>query len=154
MRLALATLALCLTATVTLADTVGRFGVTGHVPPGFTAGPAPGNDDGRTFTAGDGGELRLWGSWRIEPIAADRKATRGYLVSEGANITYEADGRGWFVISGYLGSDIFYLRVEDGITCGGEEARAHLRLLYPIPARDRYDPLVGTIAKSLGFGPC
>lgn len=136
------------------AESVGRYGVSANIPDRFVMGARPGNDDGRTFTDDYGATVRLWGSWRIEDLHADENAMREYYKNVGSRISYEARGTGWYVMSGYLGQSIFYLRVEDGRTCSGEPARAAIELLYPADAREFYDPLVGGITRSLGFGPC
>ncbi|WP_323771409.1 hypothetical protein [Antarctobacter sp.] len=153
MRLALLT-ALVLLASQAPAETVGRFGVHATLPGGYTIDPPPGNDDGRTFLYPDGAEIRLWGGWLMDTLASDRADRRGYYLSDGAEITYDAAGADWYVLSGFLGNAIFYLRVEQGRTCGGEAALAHLELLYPVDVRAYYDPQIGAIANSLGFGPC
>ncbi|WP_300442601.1 hypothetical protein [uncultured Mameliella sp.] len=150
-------LSLCLGLGLTgpvLSETVGRFGVSASLPEGYEIGSRPGNDDGRAFFYPDGAEIRLWGGWVMEPLAVERANRRGYYLQDGAEITYDAAGADWFVLSGYAGETIFYLRVETGRTCGGEEALASLEIRYPEALRARYDPQIGDIAGSLGFGPC
>ncbi|SNS04114.1 hypothetical protein [Antarctobacter heliothermus] len=153
MRLALLT-SLVILASQAPAETVGRFGVHAVLPGGYTLDPPPDNDDGRVFTYDDGAEIVLWGSWPMAPMDRERADTRGYYLSDGAQITYDAAGAGWFVLSGFEDEIIFYLRVEEGHTCGGETALAHLELRYPVTRRAHYDPQVAGIAGSLGFGPC
>jgi hypothetical protein len=137
-----------------LSETVGRFGVSATLPQGHFVGPSPGNDDGRSFHYPDGGEISLWGGWVMDTLAVERADRRVYALQDGAEITYDAAGPDWFVLSGYEGNSIFYLRVEQGLTCGGEEALAYLEIRYPDTQRARYDPLIAGIAGSLGFGPC
>ncbi|MBY6115778.1 hypothetical protein KUW09_15425 [Mameliella alba] len=154
-RAALATLVSgVMLATICPAETVGRFDVHADLPGGYDMGPRPGNDDGRAFFYADGAEIRLWGGWVMDSLAAERRSRLGFYLADGARVTYEASGRDWFVLSGYDGDVIFYLRVEQGRTCGGEEALAYLELRYPEHLRSTYDPRIGGIAGSLGFGPC
>ncbi|CUH76562.1 hypothetical protein [Tropicibacter naphthalenivorans] len=147
-------LALVMLGDAALAGVYGRYGVTLDVPGGFEMLPPPGNDDGRGFTDRAGGRLSVWGSWQIEPLADERAFRKSSYLEQGAEITYEAGGKTWFVLSGYLGREVFYLRVEDGQTCGGEDARAFFEVTYPVEFRSRYDDLPGRFGKSLGFGPC
>lgn len=153
MRFALLS-ALMLLASQAPAETAGRFGVRADLPGGYTIAPPPANDDGRTFTYPEGAVIRLWGGWTMAPLESDRIDTRSYYRESGAEITYDTAGPGWYVLSGLFGETIFYLRVEEGRTCGGETAVAHVELRYPEARRATYDPLVGRIADSLGFGPC
>lgn len=65
--------------------------------------------------------------------------------SETFNISYEAKGDNWYVISGvgkYSG-DIFYLRSEDG---KGYNTKLNLR--YPADQLEKYNELVGEIVSS------
>lgn len=136
------------------AETVGRFGVHANVPGGYVMAPPPGNDDGRVFVYDDGAEIALWGSWPMASLDTERADRRSYYLDDGARITYDTAGAGWFVLSGYEGDTVFYLRVKEGRTCGGETALAHVELRYPLMYRAKYDPQVPGIAGSLGFGPC
>ena len=136
------------------AETAGRFGVSAALPGGYAMSPAPGNDDGRTYLYPDGAEIRLWGGWLMDRLEQDRADRRGYYRNDGAQITYDTAGPGWYVLSGFLGETIFYLRVEEVRTCGGETALAYLEIRYPDARRSTYDPQIGAIAGSLGVGPC
>ncbi|MDJ0820662.1 MAG: hypothetical protein QNJ09_02485 [Paracoccaceae bacterium] len=146
--------ALILWAESAAADVYGRYGVQANVPVRFVMQPPPGNDDGRSFVDDYGAELRVWGAWPLGSVAADEAATVAYYADVGGAVTYRARGTSWYVLSGYLGNAIFYLRVERGQTCEGDPVLAHMELLYPEDAREFYDPMVVRLAKSLGFGPC
>lgn len=141
-------------ATAAPAETVGGFGVTATLPGGYRLAPPPGYDDGRTFLYPDGAEIRLWGSWPMAGLAEERALSRAHYHESGGRITYDTGGPGWFVLSGTLGASIFYLRVEQGWTCEGRAALAHVELLYPAALRRAYDARVTRVARSLGFGPC
>ena len=65
--------------------------------------------------------------------------------SETIDISYEAKGDNWYVLSGvgkYSG-DIFYLRSEDG-----EGYNTKLKLRYPADQLENYNELVGEIVSS------
>lgn len=150
---ALALAVLCV-ASAAPAETVGGFGVGAWLPGGYRLAPPPGYDDGRTFLYPDGAEVRLWGSWPLAGLTEERARTRAFYRESGARITYDTGGPGWFVLSGHLGASIFYLRVEEGRTCGGRAALAHVELRYPAAQRRAWDERVRRVAGSLGFGPC
>jgi hypothetical protein len=101
-----------LAATAAYSESFGRFGVALDVPDTFTMEPPPANDDGRSFTDARGGTLRVWGGWPLDGLAADKAQVKGFYQSDGAEITFEAAGQGWYVLSGYLGDMIFYTRVH------------------------------------------
>lgn len=137
---------------VASAQTWGRFGVEAELPPGFSMAPPPENDDGRSFIDGEGAEIRVWGSAILRSLEADEMAMREFYETLGGEVTYRAGGENWYVLSGFLGQEIFYARVENGETCGGTDARASLQILYPVDERERYDPMIDDLANSLGFG--
>lgn len=136
------------------AETFGKYGVTVQVPQGFQKQPPPGNDDGRRFIDRNGAEIRVWGGWRIDSLADNEAGMRDYYQEVGGVVTYDTRGNGWYVLSGYFGQSIFYLRVENGQLCGGGEARASMEFIYPQDSRESYDPMVGRLAESVGFEAC
>lgn len=136
------------------AGSFGRFAVEADIPVGFVMGPAPGNDDGRRFADQNGGELRVWARVPDAPLEDHRALMLTYLATEQAQIVYEASGWGWYEVSGLRDDRIFYIRVEDGLSCLQGGARAALDFSYPVETRARYDAMVEPVAKSLGFPAC
>ncbi len=132
-----------------------RFGVTGLVPDGFIAQPAPANGDGRMFVSPNGAvTVTIYGSY---DAMGDLAAYRDFLFetySDSGTVTYQAGGADWFVLSGLEAARVFYLRVKQGQTCAGDVAYAHLYVRYDEVARDQIDPILGTLGRGLGFAPC
>ncbi|MCC1493640.1 hypothetical protein [Cognatishimia sp. F0-27] len=141
-----------LAAGTAVAQTFGRFAVEAELPPGFAMAPPPENDDGRSFIDGQGAEIRVWGRYILDTLSEDEAAMRTFYETLGGEVTYRAGGQDWYVLSGFLGQEVFYARVEDGETCVGEHARASVQMRYPVEERARYDPLIATLSASLGFG--
>ena len=54
-------------------------------------------------------------------------------------ITYQARGRSWFVLSGYRGDQIYYEKVM--FSCGGRVVNI-LAIAYPTSERGQFDPVV------------
>ncbi len=132
----------------------GRFGFHADIPNGFIQGPRPDNDDGRAFTSPDGsGEVRVTGAYAFVVVdnwtqyVAFMSALYG---TDGGEITYQAGGDDWLVLSGTEGGRIFYLRAELGEDPFGDDIIATLEIRYDIAARDKWDPIIGPIADSLG----
>ncbi len=133
-----------------------RFGISGLVPMGYLAQPAPDNADGRTFRSADGRvTLAIYGS---HDSMGDLPSYRRFLTElqeENGSVTYQAGGSDWFVLSGYDGDgQIYYLRVEQGNACDGAPAYAHLHVTYDESARAQVDHLLAELGRGLRFGPC
>ena len=129
-----------------------RFAITALVPADLHRQPPPANGDGATF-AGPAGEMVLvFGGWDgFGGLGQDMAQRRGGL----AEITYEAAGEGWHVVSGYDGSGaIVYHKAIAGENCRGQSVIGHVEMRYPQADRGTYDPLVKPIADSLAFAPC
>ena len=107
----------------------------------------------RLIKSGELRALRIGKSFRIseedfDAYLADRKDALG---GEGVEITYEASGEDWFVLSGKGEDRVVYLRVEAAESCGGDPIFAHLRIGYPtdLPDRAALEERIGGIAATL-----
>lgn len=135
--------------------TNARFGVTGLVPSGFLPQPKPVNGDGRRFMVADGlAEVSIYGSYDAMGDVPEYRAFLKETYSETGQVTYQAGGADWFVLSGLSEGRLFYLRVVQGHNCHAEIVYAHMYVAYAQRARDRMDPLIGPMGKGLGFAPC
>ncbi len=128
-----------------------RFGVSADVPQiGFIAQPPPANGDGQGWMAPFGTEIAVYGAyWDVlDPDFVSHRATRrGYLVEEGARITYEPARSNWFVFSGYLADGrIFYDKTLIIPGCG---VSANIHIVYSRMLRDPMDDITTHVAKSL-----
>ena len=135
--------------------TNARFGVTGLVPKGYIAQTESENGDGKAFTSPDGEvSLLIYGSYdALGGIAEYRKFLIDNFSANG-DITYKPVKKNWFVLSGYQGDNIFYLRVERAKGCDGADVYAHMVVEYPIAVRANVDPLLGALGKGLDMAPC
>ncbi|KAA9009904.1 hypothetical protein [Histidinibacterium aquaticum] len=149
-------LALCLLPGLAMAEPEpvepGRFGVRVEVPEGFEAEPPPANADGRSYLGEAGARIAVFGRHRLsQPLDAYLADRKDALGGEGVEITYEASGEDWFVLSGEGEDRVVYLRVEAAESCGGDPIFAHLRIGYPtdLPDRAALEERIGGIAATL-----
>lgn len=120
-----------------------RFGTVIDYPAGIlTPQPAPQNDDGRRFLSQDGrAELIVSAHHNaLDRSIADMQAQDRTRFDE---ITYAPLRDDWYVLSGYLGDEIFYRRVE--VTGGIVHS---FELYFPRDGRDRWDPIVDRMSRS------
>ena len=127
-----------------------RFGTTIDYPNRFRPGRPPDNNDGQSFTSGDGATLSVWGSLNVEErdIAALEEFVRRAAES-GQRITYQAGGKNWFVLSGTRGSNLFYTRYT---LSHRNEVENAFEIVYPAELASAYDPIVARLSKSLRAG--
>jgi hypothetical protein len=129
-----------------------RFGFSIDIPMDLLhQEPAPSNDDGRTFTSGDGGiELLAYGAFNIFD-----QTPKSYL-AELANdqdvigaVKYQRQGKDWVVASGLKDSKIVYQKTI--FSCHGEVLNIMV-LTYAQSEKSRLDPIVSRMSKSLKPG--
>ena len=87
-----------------------RFGFALDVPIFLIAKPEAANGDGRHFVSRDGKiSLRVFGSQNPNSSlsAARWRAVRDWR-RDGARVTYSKNGANYYVVSGFVGTDIFY----------------------------------------------
>lgn len=103
------------------------------------------NGDGQVFLAKAGdAKVTVWGRWNIAELAHMCHALYGLDNPDSPNITYKFSKNNISIASGYKGREIFYNKyVVAGDRCLG------LVVEYSIAGREKYDSLVGDIAKSM-----
>jgi hypothetical protein len=81
-----------------------RYGTTIDYPDFFKAGPPPANNDGLAFKSDDGAAFSVFASFNA--LDFDLAGFKDFIVKNleaGEVITYQAQGKDWFVISGTKG---------------------------------------------------
>lgn len=123
----------------------GRFGWSVTVPAEFGMDPAPENDDGRRFYDRDGCSVTVWGGHNVLEATLESEMTE----EEGNfdSVTYRKKGDGWFVLSGYKGESILYVK-----RYVGTGAIYTLRMEYPSELKEDYDALVTEVVRSFSPG--
>jgi hypothetical protein len=134
----------------------GRFDVQGRLPVFFIPARPPDNGNGQAFgSANDSGQIAIYGGYNLEDsFAAYRNTLKGYYLESGAKITLNTGKGNWFVLSGFDGGRIFYLRVIEGRNCDGETVLAHWVIDYEPGDRDIYDDQIGWLSKGLKINDC
>jgi len=130
-----------------------RFGFT-IAYPGSVFAPSHNiaSDDGHVLISRDGGARLVIGAFANEN-AATLAEYRKQILSEnytGADLDYAPMKKRFFIVSGTRGTMHFYERVS--FTCGGRLINSWA-LLYPVPERHIYDPIVEAIAPTYSPGP-
>ncbi|PBB21728.1 hypothetical protein [Mesorhizobium sp. WSM4313] len=108
--------------------------------------PEPENGDGQQWLSADGASLTCSGIYNI-----DNDTPQAFVVQEkastepGYKITYSKTGKNWAVLSGTKDGNIFYERR----LFGKDDVIRTVWIEYPAALKSKYDPLVGSIAKTL-----
>ncbi len=113
----------------------------------FLPDPPPGNNDGRAFTSVDGwARFYVFASYNAEALTPAQQMARD--IEAHGSASYSASGPGWYVISGAIGSDIYYRRVI-------EDMSGLIRVFeisYPQARKTEFDAVVAYMANSFGPG--
>jgi hypothetical protein len=122
-----------------------RYGFCIEHPTAVTIDPPPTNGDGRRFHDPYGFLMIISGTNNTldYTIETEMKSQSKDL----EKITYQAKGKNWFVLSGYKGPDIVYLK-----TYVGEAAINHLYIKYPALKKEVYAETVTRISRSFKPG--
>jgi len=105
------------------------------------------NGDGRVFLSADGSvRLTCWGGFNVlnetlKDILESQKDR------EGLEVTYEKTGSDWSVVSGFIGSDVYYARAEMS-----GDVIIQFEMTYPQKDKARMDPVVTVISRSFKGG--
>lgn len=131
-----------------------RYGFSFEIPVGFeTSGPEAANGDGRAFVSSIGNAelVAFAGNVTSGSFASEVSQYKGFTRDDGWRLTYEAGGNSWAVYSGTRGAKILYSRFER--QCDGRQFAA-VQVTYDAAAKERLDPLIEDLARSLEPGEC
>lgn len=123
-----------------------RYGYHIDIPPGFTQGEAPANNDGRSFTSPDGSTLDVWGSNNV--LDETLSKVYGDIVRErGSSIVYKTKGGTWFVVSWTADGRSHYQKqfVGKGSMCG-------FIFTYPAARKSAHAPVVQRLERTFKPG--
>ena len=128
-----------------------RFGFSVEYPSAlFVPEPPPANDDGRMFRTRSGrASLRVSGRFNSLGESLEQIRAAEIDARKGATITYNHTSGNGFVLSGYAGGDIFYVRVE--LSAGGNVINT-LEVTYPRNWKRQLDPAITRISRSFRAG--
>jgi hypothetical protein len=127
-----------------------RYGTTIDYPDSFKPEPPPDDDDGRAFKSSDGASFSVSASYG--GIDSNLAAYRDFILGnepKTATVSYQVQGKNWFVVSGTNGGDIFY---ERHLLSHGGEMTEDFVISYPAVLKQAYDPIVARMAKSFRSG--
>jgi hypothetical protein len=108
--------------------------------------PEAENGDGRAFHGSHGVKLLAYGQYNAldRSLAEEQEQDRQRFVAEGGRIRYSARKGNWYVLSGRVGSQIFYLRSQ---LAGDRYISFELR--YPAREAARWNPVVVRMSSCL-----
>ena len=131
--------------------TNARFGYSLQYPSALlVAKPEADNGDGRRFESRDRKVLlRAFGSYNInnQSIGSKLQSVSADWKADGAQVTYQKSGEGWYAVSGFVGGDIFY---EKALLRNGTFATIIWE--YPKSYRERLDAAVTRSVRSFRLG--
>lgn len=118
-----------------------RYGFCVDYPVGFQMETPPDNGDGSNLFDGNGFKMTVSG---INNVSEDTLESEIINQSRSFDeITYRKKGKNWFVLSGFKGSEVLYLK-----TFIGTESINHLYIRYPAGHKAVYDGIVDKISHS------
>ncbi|WP_319826339.1 hypothetical protein [Thalassovita sp.] len=116
----------------------------------FHADPAPDSGDGRLFRSVDEtARFYVFAQYNAEGLSQSGQIARDKENPAYGSITYERSGRGWYVLSGVTGAEIFYRRVTEDRT----GLIRVFEIAYPLARKEEFDALVTYMAQSFGPPP-
>ncbi len=135
--------------------TNARYGTSADVPADFRTGPAPLNDDGRTFTSPDSqATITVFASYAPVTVTEGFEAYEQWFENEarsdGLIVSYRSRGRYAFVLSGTKAGRILYRRIIAG--CPDHSVAHEVSIEYEAKDKLRYDAIVTHVARSLSPG--
>ena len=113
----------------------------------FLPDPPPDSNDGRAFASVDGwARFYVFAQYNAESLTQAQQMARD--IEAHGSASYNAKGPGWYVISGVIGTDIYYRRVI-------EDSAGLIRVFeisYPLARKAEFDAVVAYMAQSFGPG--
>jgi hypothetical protein len=127
--------------------TNARYGYSVMYPTNFEKKAESENADGREFNSSEGFNMIVYGSNDASVLGKSIDETYKEELSLHKDVTYKLKKKNWFVVSGYDGEYIFYVKKYVG-----KGSTNTLSLKYPSNLRDKYYDIVTVISKSFKEG--
>jgi len=118
-----------------------RFNFCVLYPVTFGVGPSPDNNDGRKFYDREGFSMTASGMYNVLENSLKKEMKSQEEAFD--TVTYRRMKDNWFVLSGYSGKDILYIK-----TYIAHDTLYHLYIRYPESLKKEYNAIVSKIAKS------
>ncbi|WP_181702556.1 hypothetical protein [Chthonobacter albigriseus] len=128
-----------------------RFGTRIDIPEDvFQPREQSDNGDGQSFVSADGrASIRVFAGHNADGLGIDELYSTALDDVDGTRITYRKKGRSWFVLSGFKGDEVYYVK----LLMAPDGSVAHtLEIIYPAADKPIYDPLTARVANSLSDG--
>ena len=122
-----------------------RYGFCVNYPAHLRMEPPPVNGDGRGFNDGQGFSLTASGINNV--LDGTLESEMKEMSEEFDKVTYRIKGDNWFILSGFKGADILYIK---GYV--GKGSRNHLYISYPANRKEAYDKIVSEVSRSFKPG--
>ena len=121
-----------------------RYGFCVKYPSYFGIEPAPDNGDGRRFYDRDGFVMIAYGSMNVfnDTLQSEMRSQS----QDFDKITYRFKRQNWYVLSGYKGSNILYLKTYVGNVAN------YLYIEYPAHQKAKYNGIAAKISRSFKPG--
>ena len=123
----------------------GRYGFCINIPMGLKPGPQPQNGDGQGFRNRNGFRVLVLGSNNIFGETLRTKIDKAS--KDFSRLTYRSTGPNWFILSGFKGQKILYIK-----TYLGKGSLNTLYIEYPSSLKIRYDEDVTILSKTFKPG--
>lgn len=124
-----------------------RYGYTVMYPASIEKKAESENGDGREFSSSEGFNMTVYGSNDASVLNKSLDEMYKEELKGHKDVTYKVKKKNWFVISGYDGDYIFYVKKYAGTGSSNT-----LSLKYPSNLRDKYYDVVTVISKSFKEG--
>lgn len=117
-------------------------------PDRFRPDPAHAQANGARFVSGDGAAFLVHGRRNLEGNGLDElRALALDSLAPSNRITYRAQGRNWFVLSGYQDSQVLY--EKHVLSAAGRFVHTFV-MTYPEALHGGYDAIVTRMSRSFG----
>jgi len=124
-----------------------RYGFSFKYPADIKSKIESSNTDGCEFIYEDGFDIKVYGSNDPGVLNKSKEYFFSNELKNHKDITYKTQKNNWFVISGYDGEKIFYVKMFIGLS-----SRNVLYIYYPSNLRDKYYDAISVISKSFAEG--
>lgn len=127
--------------------TNARYGYSVLYPTNLEKKSESENGDGREFNSSEGFNMLVYGSNDASVLGKSIDEMYKEELKEHKDVTYKVKKKNWFVVSGYDGDYIFYVKKY-----AGTGSTNTLFFKYPSNLRDKYYDVVTVISKSFKEG--